>query len=436
MRLLHFADLHLGVESYGYPDPETGHSSRFLDFLKALDSVVDFALYEDIDLVLFCGDAYRRGHSVDPTEQREFAQRMVRLATSGVPVFLVVGNHDIPKARGKASTVDIFTTLQVENIHVASRPGIHRVPTRRGELSIVALPWLSRGAMLGREDMRGLTMEEVDRQFRERLRNIIDTCATEATHSAGPSSSSPKESGVLRTGCSSGQAAPAILAAHLSVMEAKLGSEREFILGSDPALPVADLARPPFSYVALGHYHRTQTIGRQSIPAVYAGSLQGVDFSDEGVGKGSYEVEIDGEGPDHFTFHPLPSRPFLTLELDVGTGHSPLEALRGLMEAHRPQIEGAIVRTRISGADRETVPEREVVRLLREDFGAYYALPPTLSARARPTRLGTTASAQGLSPLDALKLYLEQKQTDPKRLQELLEYGRRLVEEEEASQAA
>ncbi|MDP6510096.1 MAG: exonuclease SbcCD subunit D [Dehalococcoidia bacterium] len=433
MRLLHFADLHLGVESYGYPDPETGHSSRLLDFLKALDFMVDFALHGDIDLVLFCGDAYRRGHSVDPTEQREFSQRMVRLATSGVPVFLVVGNHDISKARGKASTVDIFTTLQVENVHVASRPGTYRVPTRRGELSIVALPWLSRGAMLGREDMRGLTMEEVDRQFRERLRNIIDTCATEAAHSAGPSSSS-------------GQATPAILAAHIAVMEAKLGSEREFILGSDPALPVADLARPPFSYVALGHYHRTQTIGRQGIPAVYAGSLQGVDFSDEGVDKGFYEVEIDGEGPAHFTFHPLPSPPFLTLELELGTGQPPLEALRNLLSdlsdsasadgSRRYQIEGAIVRTRICGADRETVPEREVVRMLRENFGAYYALPPTLSARTRPTRLGNTHSAQGLSPLDALKLYLEQKQTDSERLRELLEYGRRLVEEEETSQAA
>ncbi len=426
MRLLHFADLHLGVESYGYPDPGTGHNSRLLDFLKALDSVVDFALHGDIDLVLFCGDAYRRGHSVDPTEQKEFAMRMIRLATGGVPVFLVVGNHDIPKARGKASTVDIFTTLQVENVYVASRPGIHRVHTRRGELSIMALPWLSRGAMLGREDMRGLTMEEVDGQFRERLRNIIETCATEAAHSAG-----------------SGQAAPAILAAHIAVMEAKLGSEREFILGSDPAMPVADLARPPFSYVALGHYHRSQTIGRQSIPAVYAGSLQGVDFSDEGMDKGFYEVEIEedalalrqAQGGARFTFHPLPSRPFLTLEMEMDSHAPPMEALRHLMESRRSQIEGAIVRTRISGADREMVPEREVVRILREDFGAYYALPPTLSTRARPTRLGATTSDQGLSPLEALKLYLEQKQTSPERLQELLDYGRRLVEEEEASQA-
>jgi len=39
IRILHFADLHLGVESYGRPDPATGLSSRLGDFLRALDEV-------------------------------------------------------------------------------------------------------------------------------------------------------------------------------------------------------------------------------------------------------------------------------------------------------------------------------------------------------------------------------------------------------------
>jgi len=44
MKILHFADLHLGVETYGRPDPDTGLSSRLLDFLAALDRVVDYAI--------------------------------------------------------------------------------------------------------------------------------------------------------------------------------------------------------------------------------------------------------------------------------------------------------------------------------------------------------------------------------------------------------
>jgi exonuclease SbcD len=52
VRILHFADL--GVESYSCFDPQTGLSTRFSDILKALDQVVDHAIREKVDLVLFC----------------------------------------------------------------------------------------------------------------------------------------------------------------------------------------------------------------------------------------------------------------------------------------------------------------------------------------------------------------------------------------------
>jgi exonuclease SbcD len=43
MKILHFADLHLGVETYGRLDQD-GLSTRLKDFLSALDQVVDFAI--------------------------------------------------------------------------------------------------------------------------------------------------------------------------------------------------------------------------------------------------------------------------------------------------------------------------------------------------------------------------------------------------------
>ncbi len=112
MKILHFADLHLGVESYGRIDPASGLSSRLLDFLSALDQVVDYALENKVDMVLFCGDAYK---SRDPsqTQQREFAKRIKRLSTSGTPVFLLIGNHDLPNAIGRATATEIFDTLAV-----------------------------------------------------------------------------------------------------------------------------------------------------------------------------------------------------------------------------------------------------------------------------------------------------------------------------------
>ena len=110
MKILHFADLHLGVESYGRIDPTTGLSSRFLDFLYVLDQVVDYALENKVDLVLFCGDAYKTREPTQ-TQQREFAKRVSRLSSNNIPIFLLIGNHDLPNAIGRATTTEIFDTI-------------------------------------------------------------------------------------------------------------------------------------------------------------------------------------------------------------------------------------------------------------------------------------------------------------------------------------
>ena len=97
MRILHFSDLHIGVENYGRLDPATGLSTRLADFLGALDEVVEFALTQQVDLLLLAGDAYK-GRDPSQTHQREFASRLFRVASAGIPVFLLVGNHDLPNA--------------------------------------------------------------------------------------------------------------------------------------------------------------------------------------------------------------------------------------------------------------------------------------------------------------------------------------------------
>src|SRR4030042_1219134 len=110
IRILHFADLHLGVETYGRVDAATGRSTRLLDFLRALDELVDYAVEERVDLVLFCGDAYK-SREPSQTHQREFARRVRRLVDAGIPVFLLVGNHDLPAAVSRATSLEIYDTL-------------------------------------------------------------------------------------------------------------------------------------------------------------------------------------------------------------------------------------------------------------------------------------------------------------------------------------
>ena len=112
MKILHFSDVHIGVENYSVVDPGTGLSTRLQDFLGTFDEVVQSALDAPADLVLFSGDAYK---SRDPsqTHQREFAKRIAALTGAGIPVFLLIGNHDLPAAASRATALDIFPTLNV-----------------------------------------------------------------------------------------------------------------------------------------------------------------------------------------------------------------------------------------------------------------------------------------------------------------------------------
>ena len=169
IRVLHFADLHLGVENYGRLDPATGLSTRVADFLDAFDTLVDYALAEDIDLVLFAGDAYKT-RSPSPTFHREFARRIHRLAVeASIPTLLLVGNHDLQHAAGRAHTTEIFETLGVNNVHVARRRGLLRIDTHHGPLQIVSLPWITRSAILASDASKGRTLQEVDDLMVDRL---------------------------------------------------------------------------------------------------------------------------------------------------------------------------------------------------------------------------------------------------------------------------
>ncbi|GAI26906.1 unnamed protein product, partial [marine sediment metagenome] len=261
MKIIHFADLHLGVESYGRIDPASGLSSRLHDFLSALDQLVDYALENKVDLVLFCGDAYK---SRDPsqTQQREFAKRIKRLSQSGIPILLLIGNHDLPNAIGRATTTEIFNTLAIKNVYVANHPDVYKIPTASGTIQIVSLPWLRRSALLSREDSKNLDFSQINQRMQQKLTNIIKTKAKKLD---------PK--------------LPSLLAAHVWVSGAQIGSEAAMTIGQEHILLPSNVAHPAFDYVALGHIHRHQVLSQEP-PVVYAGSLERLDFGDEGDDKG------------------------------------------------------------------------------------------------------------------------------------------------------
>lgn len=407
IRILHFADLHLGVENYSRIDPATGLSTCFLDFQATLDEVVEFALENEVDLVLFCGDAYK-SREPSQTHQREFARRIRKLAAAGIPVFLLIGNHDLPNAIGRATAVEIFDTLAIENVVVANQPDIYPIKTKNGLIQILALPWFRRSTLLSREDTRHLSVEGISRKLEAILIEVIEANIERLDPNL-----------------------PAILAAHVSLSNAVASSEKMMMIGQEPLLPQSSIAKPVFDYVALGHIHKSQVLSYNP-PTVYPGSVQRIDFSDEEDIKGFYVVEIELKGNRgervSFDFHTLKARRFLTIKVDIPSYDiNPTETILRAITRREQEAREAIVRVQITIPEHVEglVQEQEIHKALKE---AKHVSIIKEVERERRTRL-SSYSVEGISPTDALKIYLELKKTPPEQTKLLLKYGEKLIQE-------
>ena len=148
MKLLHFADAHIDMANYGKHDPVTGLPFRVLDFLKSLDAIVDAAISEKVDMVIFAGDAYK-DRSPAPTFQREWGRRIMRLSQAKIPTLLLIGNHDISPAAGRAHAIQEFKTLQVPYVKVLDQPCFLKSDDLWGlPIQVIAMPWITRSGLM------------------------------------------------------------------------------------------------------------------------------------------------------------------------------------------------------------------------------------------------------------------------------------------------
>jgi exonuclease SbcD len=406
IRLLHLADLHIGVENYGRIDAATGLNGRVMDFLRRLDQVIECALENEIDLALFAGDAYKN-RDPNSTYRREFARRIKRLADVGIPLILLVGNHDLPSQERRASSVEIFRTLDVPNVTVASHDRLYRLEARRGQpIQVATVPYPIRQRLLVHEEYKGRTIAELDSLVQGLVAENIRALAAQVDPQV-----------------------PAVLAGHFSVSEAKFGSERTVMLGRDVVVLKSVLADPVWDYVALGHIHRHQELnGGQHPPIVYSGSLERIDFGEEKEAKGFVVAEVR-RGETHWQFHPVPARPFVTIRADVRSEPDPLSSLLDVIGQH--DLDAAVVRLLVQAqAGQEgLLRDADVRRALDK---AYYVAGISVEVeRTYRKRLGGD-SFEELTPGELLRRYLESKGLSPERIEVLLDRAHEIMQQDMA----
>jgi exonuclease SbcD len=414
IKLLHTADLHVGMENYGRMDPETGIHSRVMDYLRRLTDMVDYAIDEGVDVFVFAGDAYKM-RDPNPTFQREFARRIKRVADAGIPVILLVGNHDLPPVQRRATSISIFDTLQVPNIYVGADYALMTITCRRGQkLQVATAPYPLRQDHIGREEMEGKTVDELDRMLSERLTGRIMDLAHRARQDAE---------------------VPAILVGHFSVDEASHGSERNIMVGRDVAVDRSTaLADPAWRYVALGHIHKHQSLNRdEQPPIIYSGSCERIDFGEEREAKG-WVVATIGESQTIWRFqeqYKRAARPLRTIEVDVRDAEDPTAAVARAVE-RAGDLSETVVRliVTLDEAQELRLVDRDVKQALRDAYDVS-AIQRDVRRRERD-RLGGV-SVESLTPLQVLDRYLDTRKVDEARKRLLLKQAAELMREVDAT---
>ncbi len=383
MKLLHFADIHIGMENYAKLDPETGLSTRLLDFFKTFDFIVDTAISEKVDAVVFAGDAYKT-RDPNPTQQRGFGERIKKIAKAGIPVILVVGNHDTPNAEGKANTLDIYSALEIDNVWISRKPQLLEIETKSGPLQIVTLPWLHKDEY---------------KTVADKLGNLYDKLKSES---------------------------PAIFLSHCEVEGASYGSEKGMAIANDVTIPLPLLQDKRLSYVALGHIHKHQVLSQNPL-VVYAGSPHRIDFGEEKEDKGIILVDIPKPGKASFKFIDTNCRKFLSMTVNLKPGDpDPTQTI--LNEIKKHSVEECVVRLTINipaGCDEEVKMDLIKKALAKAD---YIAGISRNVERVERLKIDGQEEVERLTPIEALSKYFEAKKIDASKRKELEKYAAQLLD--------
>ena len=264
MKIAHIADTHFGKDLKKVNFADVDQPFWMQKFLEDITK-------EQVDVVVMAGDIY--DDKIQPIKAINlFGDFLAALNDLGITVFIVPGNHD--QADRLAANSNI---LKKQHIHFASeisRELVH-ITLPMGDERVVfwLLPYvepINVRRVLGRDDITNY-----DSAVRELL------------------AEQPLDKEAVN-----------VIVAHQNVLAGameRILNDHEVDIGYSGQVDYT--AFDAFDYVALGHIHGMQTVGRDTVR--YAGAPLQYDFSEEGRWKGYLLVEIAGKNNITITEKPL-----------------------------------------------------------------------------------------------------------------------------------
>ncbi len=405
VRVLHFSDAHIDSASGGKKDPETGLSVRIIDFLKALDQIVDCAIDEKVQIVLFAGDAYRNPTPV-PTYQREWGKRMKRLSNARIPLLMLTGNHDISPAGGRASALQEYDTLEVPYLHLAKtirlwKPeDLHDVPVQ-----VLTVPWVSKSSMISALGLQRLTSDEIYARLEDEISERIRASMEEIDPDI-----------------------PVIMMAHYAVPGASYPNRQAVTLGREVMLSAGLVKDSRFSYSALGHIHKYQDLNSgEQPPVIFSGSIERVNFGETDEEKGFVLAEIENHHAS-YTFRKINGRKFFNWEITIQKVETFQQEVMNTLPEPR-DIEDAMIRlTIIYPREWETFLDENELRKYMDKALEFHLVRKT--TQSQRIRFMGNEGVSSLKPLELLNKYCEMNSFETKETEALMAQAASFFENE------
>ena len=272
MKIMHLSDLHIGKKVNEY--------SMLQDQIYILKEILRIIDNEKVETVIIAGDVYDR--SLPPNEALElFDEFLYQLSSRNVNVFVISGNHDSPERISYGGRMMTENKIFLSPVYDGNVKPIS-LNDEYGKVNFYMLPFV-RSA-----DIRRYFPDENIENYTDAVKVAIDNMNVDFS-----------ERNILIT--------------HQFVTGAELSESEDIIVGGTDN--VSGEVFDGFDYVALGHIHREQTVGKDNIR--YCGTPLKYSFSEA---KHIKSVTIlDFRGKENIEYSKIPLTPLRDMREIRGT---------------------------------------------------------------------------------------------------------------------
>lgn len=272
MKIMHLSDLHIGKKVNEY--------SMLQDQIYILKEILRIIDNEKVETVIIAGDVYDR--SLPPNEALElFDEFLYQLSGRNVNVFVISGNHDSPERISYGGRMMTENKIFLSPVYDGNVKPI-TLNDDYGEVNFYLLPFVRPA------DIRRYFPDENIENYTDAVKVAIDNMNVDFSERN-------------------------ILVTHQFVTGAELSESEDIMVGGTDN--VSGEVFDGFDYVALGHIHREQTVGKDNIR--YCGTPLKYSFSEAKNIKSVTILDFNDKG--NIEYSKIPLTPFRDMREIRGT---------------------------------------------------------------------------------------------------------------------